>query len=109
MTTLAQNVLGTNAFCSFNADAAAPAFFVQRGFANPGFVRNGLGDYTLTLTDGVQMSTQGIVQATCQNNASAMIAVEVLTTTTLRVRTLTSAAAAADIDFWLEVKETGPN
>ena len=109
MPTLAQNVLGFTAFCSFNADAAAAAFFVQRGFANPGFVRNGVGDYTLTLQDGVNTQTQGMVLQGIQNNAAAMIAVEFLTTTTIRVRTLTSAAAAADIDFWLVVLEAGPN
>lgn len=107
MPTLAPNVLGFTAFCSFNADAAAAAFFVQRGFTS--FVRNGVGDYTLTLTDGVNSQTQGMVHGTVQNNAAAMIGVEFLTTTTLRVRTLTSAAAAADIDFWLFVMESGPN
>jgi hypothetical protein len=109
MPSLTGNVLGYAAFCSFNTDAVTPAFFVQRGFANPGFVRNGTGDYTLTLEDGVNMQTQGVVLMGLQNSTAGMIAVEVLTTTTLRVRTLNSAAAATDIDFWLTVMESGPN
>lgn len=113
MSSLAQNTLGFNAFCSFNADAAAAAFFVQRGFTSPGFVRNGVGDYTLTLVNGVDMTNQGVVQATVQNNAPGIIGVEVLTTTTLRVRTFSAttvpAIAAADLDFWLQVFETGPS
>lgn len=113
MSSLSQNVLGFNAFASFNADAAAAAFFVQRGFASPGFVRNGVGDYTFTLSNGVDMTNQGIVQATIQNNAPGIIGVEVLTTTTFRVRvfsaTTVPAIAAADLDFWLQVYETGPN
>jgi hypothetical protein len=115
MPSLIENVLGFNAFCSFNADAGAPAFFTQRGFANPGFTRNGAGDYTLTLQDGVNTQTQGVVLMGVQNNAPALISVEFLTTTTLRVRTLSATTAtppvlaAADVDFWLMVMEAGPN
>jgi hypothetical protein len=108
MPSLTGSVLGLAGFCSFNADAAAAAFFVQRGFANPGFVRNGVGDYTLTLQDGVNSQTQGVVTCGLQSAASGMISVEFLTTTTLRVRTFTGANAAADIDFWLSVQEAGP-
>lgn len=108
MPSLIENVLGFNAFCSFNADVA-PAFFVQRGFANPGFTRNGAGDYTLILQDGVNMQTQGVVLHGMQNATAGMMAVEVLTTTTLRVRTLNSAGVATDIDFWLVILEAGPN
>ena len=111
MPSLISNVVGLNAFASFNADAAAAAFFVQRGFAS--FVRNGVGDYTFTLSNGVDMTNQGVVSATPNNNAPAAIAVEVLTTTTFRVRTFSlttvPAVAAADIDFWLQVFESGPN
>lgn len=110
MPSLASNVMGLNAFCSFNADAAAAAFLVQRGFAS--FVRNGVGDYTFTLSTGVDMSTQGNVSVSINNNAFAAAAVEVLTTTTFRVRTCTMTAvpavAAADVDFWITVFETGP-
>ena len=108
MPSLVENVLGYNAFCSFNADAVTPAFFVQRGFANPGFIRNGAGDYTFTMQDGVNMQTQGVVLQGLQSNTAGMMAVEVLTTTTLRVRTLNSAGVAADLDFWLTVMEAGP-
>lgn len=111
MPSLASNVTGLNAFCSFNADAAAAAFSVQRGFAS--FVRNGVGDYTFTISTGVDMTTQGVVMLTINNNAFASGAVEVLTTTTFRVRTCTTTAvpavAAADVDFWIVIFETGPN
>lgn len=108
MSSTAGQVLGAIA-CSFDADAAAPKFFGQRGFANPGFTRNGVGDYTLVLQDGVNIQTQGVCTHGLQANAPGMMAVEFLTTTTLRVRTLNSAAAAADLDFWLAIQEMGPN
>lgn len=111
MPSLIANVVGLNAFCSFNADAAAAAFFVQRGFAS--FVRNGVGDYTFTLSTGVDMTNQGVVGITLGGAIPGGCSVEVLTTTTFRVRTFSltvvPAVAAADIDFWVQVFETGPN
>ena len=112
MPSLSPNVLGATAMCSFNADAAAAAFFVQRGFANPGFLRNGAGDYTLTLQDGVNSQTQAVVLQGIQNATPGALAVEFLTTTTIRVRTFSLTAvpaiAAADLDFWLAIFEIGP-
>lgn len=112
MPTLAHNVYGTLAACSFDA-AAAPAFFVQRGFANPGFLRNGAGDYTMTLQDGANLQTEAIVKCGLGGAVgNAMVAVEVLTTTTMRVRSFVSGGAGADvatdIDFWLEVEKISP-
>jgi hypothetical protein len=109
MSMLSGQIMGIIAACSFNADPATPGYNVQRGFANPGFVRNGAGDYTLTLQDGVNTQTQGVVTGALQGNAPGMLAVEFLSTTTVRVRTLNSAGAAADLDFWLSVQEIGPN
>lgn len=107
MPSLVENVLGFNAFCSFDA-AVGASFNVQRGFANPGFLRNGAGDYTLTLQDGVNAQTQGVVLQGIQGAVAGCIAVEFLTTTTIRVRTTDNAGAATDLDFWLLVMEAGP-
>lgn len=108
MPSLYPTVVGTFAAASFDADAAAAAFRVQRGFANPGFSRTGAGDYTFTLLDAINLSTEAVCKAGINQNASGMVAIEPLTTTTMRVRTFTGANAAADIDFWLEVNKYSP-
>lgn len=108
MPSLYPTVVGTFAAASFDADAAAPAFRFQRGFANPGFVRSALGVYTFTLLDGVNLATEAVVKAGVNQNASGMIAVEVISTTSFAVRTFTGANAAADIDFWVEVNKYIP-
>lgn len=111
MPSLISTVVGLNAFCSFNADGAAPAFLVQRGFAS--FTRNGVGDYTFTLSQGVDLSAQGLVSVTAQGATVASCAVEILTSTTFRLRTFTlttaPAIAAAEVDVWITVSETGPS
>lgn len=112
MSTLAPNVYGTLAAGSLDA-AVGAAWFVQRGFANPGFLRNGAGDYTLTLQDGANLQTEAIVKCGLGGAiGNSMVAVEVLTTTTMRVRSFTSGGAgadvAADIDFWIEVQKIAP-
>lgn len=112
MPTLSPTVYGMHAAGSLDA-AAGAAWFVQRGFANPGFLRNGAGDYTLTLQDGANLQTEAIVKVGLGGAiGNAMVAAEVLTTTTLRVRTFTSGGAgadvAADVDFWIEVQKIAP-
>lgn len=108
------NVMGYHAACSFNADAAAAAFFRQRGFSS--FVRNGAGDYSLTMTSALDLAGgDGVVSAGVNSNAAAAIGVEVVSATVLRVRTISitvgadADTAAADIDFWLMVTPLGPN
>lgn len=108
MSSLAGTVMGVRAACSFNA--ATPAFFIQRGFQT--FVKNGVGDYTFTLSQGgVNMQTQGVVQATVQAAVGAyIITANPISATQLRV-TITDAdgITAIDTNFWLTIWEIGPN
>lgn len=97
---------GLHAACSFDADAAAAAFRNQRGFSS--LLRNGAGDYTLTMTDGIAQA-QAVIQATTNGGAAAMIDAQWATATTIRVRTMSNAAMAADIDFSIAVFDTGAN
>jgi len=105
MATLAENVMGYAAVASFDAGAVG-AFFNQRGFS--GFVRNGVGDYSLTMLQPENMATDGIVQATVAGVGDTSIAVEVVSTTVVRVRIFTG-GIAADVDFWIDIKTIGPN
>ncbi len=97
---------GLHAACSFDADAAAAAFRNQRGFTS--FVRNGAGDYTLTMTDGIGQA-QAAIQATTNAGAASIIDAQWVTATTLRIRTTTSGAVATDLDFSIAVFDLGPN
>lgn len=99
-----QGNYGLHGIVNFDADAAAAAFRTQRGFSS--FVRNGAGDYTLTLTDGIGQS-QAVITASTNGGAGAMIDAQWVTATTIRVRTLSSAAMAADIDFSMVVHDAG--
>lgn len=111
MPSLSSAIMGLIAVASFDGDATTPAYRMSRGFTSA-ITRTGAGDYTLTLTDGVNAQTQALVQATSAHNAFACISVEFLTTTTLRIRTAVLAATpsvtATDIDFWIQVQEIGP-
>jgi hypothetical protein len=106
MPSLAGMVYGLLAACSFDA-AASPAFLVQRGFA-AAITRTGVGDYTLTLSDGCNFNTEAVVYTGLNGNAGGFLSVEPLTTTTCRVRIFNAAAAAADIDFWMAIQKIAP-
>ena len=106
MATLIGTVVGIAALASFDADAVAPKFFNQRGFS--GFVRNGAGDYSLTLAQPENMSTDAIVKAGVGGVGDTTIACEVVSTSVVRVRTFTN-NVAADVDFWIEIGLIGPN
>lgn len=97
---------GVHAMCSFDADAAAAAFRNQRGFAS--FVRNGAGDYTLTLSDGI-IQNQACIQCTTNSGTVAASDAQWVTATTIRVKTATDAGAATDMDFSIQVFDLGPN
>ncbi len=93
MTTLNSTVYGAVA-CSFKADPATPGFRIQRGFASPGFTRNGVGDYTLQmLADGglnCQVGgslTFGLVPGGTISPNPAIINVTPVDSLTFRVRT----------------------
>jgi len=107
------NTDALQAACAFDADAAAPAFFSQTGFS--GFVRNGAGDYTLTLdrpyvsasrAPVILASLSGPQSLAASNKISAFFA----SANTIRVNTLQSnesvdpvTGALADVDFNLLV------
>lgn len=85
-----------HAAANVNADAVAPAFVVQRGFT--ALVRNGVGDYTLTLEQGV--GTEAIVSVTCSDPAfPAFATVTRPLNTTVQVVMLDDAGGASESDF----------
>lgn len=103
--------MGILAAGNFNADAEDPGFLWQRGFASDtAFVRNGAGDYTLTLQNGLNDATQGLAQVTIKGATPGCVAVTFPTTTTIRVKTTDPAqeVPAADLGFYIEVHEIGP-
>ena len=107
-TSLDGTVQGYHAICNFDADAAAAAFRRQRGFT--ALLRNGAGDYTLTLQDAIDLANgDGVVMASLNAAAAGMVAVSVVSATQIRVKTLDSAAMAADSDFNLLIARIGPN
>lgn len=87
------------AAANVNADAAASAFLVNRGFS--ALVRNGVGDYTLTLE---QSAAAAETVATATGIDAALIAVCVVRRplpTTVQVLTFDVAGAANEADFSL--------
>ncbi len=113
---LAQTILGTKACAWVDSDAAAPTYRRSRGFAvGTAIVRNGAGDYTLTLSDALDTAATGdvLLSGGCNHNAFAALAIELASATTLRTRTavLTAvpAVTATDLDFWIKIEEMGPN
>lgn len=80
-----------------------PTFVLNRGFS--AIVRNGVGDYTLTLE-----SNEGLSDANMQSFVSVKgtapleTAVEHVDGTNLRVRALDNAGAAQEVSFVIEVK-----
>lgn len=100
-----QTNYGLHACCTFDADAAAAAFRVNRGFA-AAFVRNGAGDYSLALVEGIGQNQAALV-ASSNGGAAAMIDVIWVDATHVRVRTMSNAAMAADIDFSLVIHDMG--
>jgi hypothetical protein len=100
---------GLHAVCNFDADAAAPVFRNQRGFTGAaGVTRNGAGDYTLTLSDGIAQA-QSCIVANTNAGAASIIDAQWVTATTIRIRTTTSGAVATDLDFSVVIHDMGPN
>jgi hypothetical protein len=107
MSSAVENVQGLLAICHFNA--AGAAFIRQRGFA-AAIVDNGVGDFTLTFQDAIDLAG-GAAVVLCGSNAATAgsIGVEIVSATQIRIRNLDSAAMAADRNFWLAVLPVGPN
>jgi hypothetical protein len=107
---------GVKAQAFIDSDGVTPVYFRQRGFAGgTAIVRNGAGDYTLTLSEPLDVGANPdrMIQLTVAGGALHGGSVEVASATTLRIRTYTVTAAptvaAADLDFYITVGEIGPN
>jgi len=108
MASLAETVYGTFALCSF-APGAAGAYNNSRGF-NAAFTRNGVGDYSLNITEPVALATEATIEVTPVAAALANAVVELVSTTVIRVRCFDAAGAAADIiGFNVRITKIGPN
>jgi hypothetical protein len=88
-----------------------PTYNLNRGFL--GVVRNGAGDYTLTLQDGLNVGfnaagVEGYAKAYCAAAGIAQCNIIQPSLTTLQVRTFNAAGAATDGDFNVEVSNIGP-
>lgn len=81
----------------------------SRGFSS--VLRNGVGDYTLTMTIPLNTNESGNVQATIQDDGGDAsrrnITVQSLSLTQLRVRTF-RVGAASEEHFWISVMEISP-
>ena len=104
--TLCVEVRGFAALANMTAQVG-PVFTLNRGFVSPP-VRNGAGDYTLTLQEGITLNeAQPEVQPLSALFVSA--SVELVTPTTLRVRTFDAAGAALESNFAIRVLNVGPS
>lgn len=112
MGNLNSNAQGDTALASVDADAAASAFLMNRGFS--ALVRNGAGDYSLTLTNAQLMTTQAVVMAQLRVATPGLISVVATSTVSLQVLTWSctvgagAATAAADIDFYVRITPVAP-
>jgi hypothetical protein len=101
-------VYGLHAICTFAGGAGGGAFLRGRGFNVAVFVRNGAGDYTLTLTDAIDTTgAQHGFSATGSDGAVSQIDVAILTATTIRVKTGAGAQVLTDMTFTLLVHDLG--
>jgi len=82
--------------CSVDA-GNPPAYVYSRGFA-AAITRNGVGDYTLTLDQGID-STQSSIKVTPRQSPGAIVSAVHVSDTDKRIRTFNAVGAAADIDF----------
>lgn len=72
----------------------------SRGIASG--VRNGAGDWTITMSAAVDVNRIN-VQVTPAGSTAVEVAAEVASSTTIRVRAVNNAAAATDVDFFIAV------
>lgn len=120
MSTLQGTVYGQLAVAAIGVSSIdsvpVAGYFNQRGFTeasddNP--LANGVGDVTLSLTNGVAFDNC-LITTGVNDNAFAAISVEFLTTTTLRTRTCSISTAtppvvaAANLNYWITVDEFSP-
>jgi hypothetical protein len=78
--------------------AASPAWLNRRGFSGAAPTRNGAGDYTLTLTEGVD-ATNIQVFVTLEKATVGFAGYTIVSDTQIRIYTFDGTPAAADTDF----------
>ena len=83
-----------------------PVFTLNKGFT--GVVRNGAGDYTLTLQDGLAIATEGAIAIQPISALFVAASVELVTAATIRVRTFDAAGAALESNFSVMIQDVGP-
>lgn len=100
---------GDLALGQITVTAGTPAFAVQRGFLDA-ITDNGVGDYSVTMTNAQAVNTAGIVLATVSGATPGTATVEAVSATVLRVRcfNLANPPAAADLNVWLRVTPISP-
>lgn len=105
------NTMGDLAFGAVVVTAGVPAFGGQRGFADA-IIDNGVGDYTLTLSNAQALATAGIVSVTPAGAVPCGFAAEVASASTIRCRffslTVVPVVAVVDVNFWIRVSPLSP-
>lgn len=111
MGTLNNQSMGDLAVGAVVLTAGAPAFGGQRGFADA-IVDNGVGDYSLTMSNAQALTTAGIVSVTPGGAVPCGWACEVVSAAVVRVRifslTVVPAVAAVDVNFWIRISPLSP-
>lgn len=105
--TLVGTIRGLFACANVTAQVG-PLLTNSRGFS--GVARNGAGDYTLTMQDGLTLlgDNGGIAKVQTYGATPGLNSVEQLSPTTLRVRTLDAAGAALEANFGIQIQDVGP-
>lgn len=108
MSSMTENVQGYHALASVTGGNPA-TYNRQRGFA-AAIVRNGAGDHTLELKEGLDLAGgNGVCLGGLNADQAGQIGIQVVDATHLRVRTMDAAGVAADLSFWLALMPIGPN
>ncbi len=109
--TLTPLVLGKKAIAWIQGDIVTPFYNRQRGFSGP-IVRNGAGDYLLTLADPISFSDVLITPGVVNTNLFGSVTFELVSSTVIRSRAARFSAgpgiAPADFSFWIVIEEFGP-
>ena len=85
-----------HAMCAVDA-GAVPAYVFNRGFA-AAITRNGAGDYSLTLDQGID-STQSSIHVTPRESPGAIVTAVHTSDTSKQILLFDAAGMATDIDF----------
>jgi uncharacterized protein (DUF2236 family) len=105
--TLVGTIRGLFATCNVTAQVG-PVLTNARGVT--AVVRNGVGDYSLTLQDGINFLGDGggIPMVQAYGATPALNAVEQVDPTHVRVRTVDAAGVALEANFGFTLQDIGP-